>query len=143
MDAKEAQQHLHTADAAYRASALPPMPWRIAAPAAVMIGAAVAVSGQYSDNGVIRLSFWIGAVALAAAAVGLVQWARHRRGLAGLRGPAREAMTAQLTSALAVLVIAIVAPSGMGWYFLGSGVVLAVLAAAALRNPQYLLPRKR
>ncbi|WP_225728399.1 MULTISPECIES: hypothetical protein [unclassified Nocardia] len=143
MDAREAQQHLRTAEDAYRAAALPSLPMRIVVPVAVMIGGAVAVSGQYSGNGVIRLSYWIGAVVLAICAIGLVQRARHRRGLTGLRGPAREALTAQLTCALAVLTLAIVAPAGMGLYFIGAGVVIGVVAGVLLRKPGYLLAGHR
>ncbi|WP_147139632.1 hypothetical protein [Nocardia ninae] len=143
MDPMEAEQQLQTADSAYRAAALPTLPPRIALPCAVMIGAAVALSGQHSANGLIQLSYWISAVALAAGAVGLTVRARRQRGLTGLRGPARTALTTLLTCALSLLTIAICAGPGMGWIYLGLGVVVGVVAAAVLRRPRYLLPRQR
>ncbi|RDI68436.1 hypothetical protein [Nocardia pseudobrasiliensis] len=139
MDAREAQQHLQTADTAYLASASPIMPLVVAVPGGVMMGAAVALIGQYSANGVVRLLYWAGAIALAAAAVGLIRWVRRRRGLFGVRGPVREENRALLASALAMLVIGLCSGPGLGGIYLGLGVVVAVFTAVALYKPRYLV----
>ncbi|MFI5782534.1 hypothetical protein [Nocardia sp. NPDC051570] len=134
MDPREAQEQLENARAAYRDAVLPRLPTHIVVTCSVLTGAAVALSGQYSPNGVIRSLFLVGAVALAAASAGLFFWSRRRRGLTGLRGSARDSLGAHLISAAAMFVAAVSATAEMRWFYVGLGIALGIAVAVMLRR---------
>lgn len=134
MDPRQARDELKVARQASTAGAIPRLGVLVPIEVGVLVAGAVTLAGWASENVWWRLTELVSAVLLACAAVLVLVSARRRRGVRGLRGPARSEWTATLVVALAFLVIAFGGTSEERGIYVGLGVVAGVLTAALLHR---------
>lgn len=134
MDPRQARDELKVAHQASTAGAIPRLGALVPIEVGVLVAGAVTLAGWASENVWWHLTELASAVLLACAAVLVLVTARRRRGIRGLRGPARSEWTATLVSALAFLVIAFGASPEERGIYVGLGVLAGVLTGALLHR---------
>jgi hypothetical protein len=132
MDADDARARLDQAQQSYRASNLPPLPIWVPVVVGVLVAVAVALLGLAPANIGLRLAAIAGAVVIALGARQLVLWARARAGVHGLRGAVLDKQRSIYVGALACVVVALTAPPGLFWVYVGLGVVAGTVSAVML-----------
>lgn len=136
MDAEQARTDLEEAGRSYAAAVHRDLPAWVPPTCAVLVAVGTALTGIAPSSGWIRLACTVGGVLLAAVAAVIVFRLRARAGVAGLRGSARDSLTAVVVCALAFLISATTATAQTRWVFMGLGLVTGGLTWWALARRQ-------
>lgn len=134
MDADKARYDLEQARRSYHASArLAPPPW-VAPVSGLLIAGAIALGGLAPAAAWLRLVTIAAGVLLAVAAVLVALVPRSRRGIRGVRGPARDSWISILVSGIAFFISMTGAAPQTRWVYTGLGVVVGLVTWVALRK---------
>jgi hypothetical protein len=132
MNADEARHGLAEAQRSYDASARPALPRWVPPVCGVLVAVAVAVPGLGYSTIWWKLAAIAIAVTFAVGARRLLTAIRSRRGIKGIRGPARRTLTSLGTSGVAYLIGATRATPPYRWVFIVMGLVVGVIVWISL-----------